>query len=319
MARRNAPRRGFTLIELLVVIGIIVLLVSILVPVVSSVRKRAFATTTQAQMQRLATAIQAYYHDFNAYPGPLPNSQLMGSSSGSGSASNIPIQGVSLPITSSENLVLGLLGYLNPDYAHPNPVTIKFAMTSAQLTSKTAPTHDVLSLNPLQPKSYHYIDFISDEISLGQSGLQYSDTPYATGSSGGAKTAMDTNVPEFLDKIPDPMPILYMRANVGAQTMLSNGPVQPPAQYDFSQLAPYGFKVKVAADLTTASQDHSDDAVSTTLPPGFKAPAGVQPQEVNYFMNPGIVGQAKGKDGFILISAGLDRIYGTKDDIIVTP
>ena len=38
-----------------------------------------------------------------------------------------------------------------------------------------------------------------------------------------------------------------------------------------------------------------------------------------YFMNPNIGGSVRGKDGFMLISAGIDRTYGTTDDIIVTP
>jgi len=74
----TSKRSAFTLLELLVVIGIIVLLAAILVPVVSQVRMKGYVTTTQAQMQRIAGAIQAYYHDFKSYPGPLANAALNG-------------------------------------------------------------------------------------------------------------------------------------------------------------------------------------------------------------------------------------------------
>src|SRR5438105_8250831 len=72
--RRRRGRLGFTLIELLVVIGIIAVLIAILIPVVGRVRLAAQTANTTNQMHRISAAIQTYYHDFNAYPGALPNS-----------------------------------------------------------------------------------------------------------------------------------------------------------------------------------------------------------------------------------------------------
>ena len=63
--------RGFTLVELLVVIGIIVLLVGILLPVVNGARRSAWNAASQAQLNRLVSAITAYEQDFRSYPGPL--------------------------------------------------------------------------------------------------------------------------------------------------------------------------------------------------------------------------------------------------------
>src|SRR3954451_8771300 len=105
MARR---RSAFTLLELLVVIGIIVLLAAILVPVVSQIRMKGYVTTTQAQMQRIAAAVQSYYHDFKAYPGPLANSSLAGWPNAANNkmamAATVPID--PKMITSTENLTL---------------------------------------------------------------------------------------------------------------------------------------------------------------------------------------------------------------------
>src|SRR5688500_11671252 len=75
--RQSAIGRGFTLVELLVVIGIIVLLVGILLPVVHGVRKSAYAAASGQQIARLNAAIQAYYGDHKAYPGPLSNDQII--------------------------------------------------------------------------------------------------------------------------------------------------------------------------------------------------------------------------------------------------
>jgi hypothetical protein len=112
------------------------------------------------------------------------------------------------------------------------------------------------------------------------------------------------------------MPILYIRANVGVQvsggTGIASSSVSPspPVQYDASQLKPYGFN--------TVSFDPAGKTGDYMLPTGITA-TGTDAQWVAYFMNPNLAGQPRGKDGYVLISAGADRLYGTKDDIIVTP
>src|SRR5579883_1750714 len=97
----SSSRRGFTMIELLVVIGIVVLLLAILLPVVNQVRMKAFVAQTEAEMQRIMGGIQAYYHDHNAYPGPLNEAALAGGPTG-GTPSQI--SNVTGTPTSSENL-----------------------------------------------------------------------------------------------------------------------------------------------------------------------------------------------------------------------
>jgi prepilin-type N-terminal cleavage/methylation domain-containing protein len=54
------PRRAFTLVELLVVIGIIALLMSILLPVVSKARKQANSTKCKAQLHDLGHQLLLY-------------------------------------------------------------------------------------------------------------------------------------------------------------------------------------------------------------------------------------------------------------------
>lgn len=337
MHRRRQPSgpRGFTLIELLVVIGILVLLMAILVPVVSHVRLKAYDTSTQAQMQRILQACESYYHDFNAYPGPVANVNLFGGSNAVAATGlvPIPITGVSGPnggkITSSENLVLGLLGLLNPPTAS-NGGQISFVPAS------TNPPHDVVNLSKLHPgvPSYHYIDYVPGELSAGI--LQKTD---ATAMLPGR----DTNVPEFIDRFPDPMPILYIRANVGGtgtpavfQNDQSGGLM---VQYNFMELSAYGCNVQTNSGGIPAFLDisyfknintYATATTGTTLSDTVTTPyadwngttpvPNSSPTTYNgYLMNPNIGGAVRGKDGFILLSAGVDRTYGTTDDTILTP
>ena len=56
-------RRGFTLVEMLTVVAIVAILVAILVPAVSAVRKNARATATRGAIQTISTGISAYQAD----------------------------------------------------------------------------------------------------------------------------------------------------------------------------------------------------------------------------------------------------------------
>jgi prepilin-type N-terminal cleavage/methylation domain-containing protein len=66
---RSRRRSAFTLVELLVVIGIILVLMSILLPGLSRAWKIAFRSRMRADLQVISTALEAYRADFDQYPG----------------------------------------------------------------------------------------------------------------------------------------------------------------------------------------------------------------------------------------------------------
>ena len=318
--RRSAIRRGFTLVELLVVIGIIVLLVGILLPVVNGVRKSAYTAASAQQISRLTSAIEAYYGDHRAYPGPLSNEQVI-----SGTPS-LPT-GLTAPVTMSENAVLGLIGGLKPTLS-ANPVEFDIERTAGRLGP--------MSLNPVAPKGGRpYIEVAAAEISLPGDLKK----PAKYESEFGGPPAEDSIVPEFLDHFPDSLPVLYYRARKGANGVISDKNKPAAYQYDIGQnlgylkplRGPSGIGGAGPHGLTTVTPEKLINEAGVEAPQapwGTGNPkSGAAPYNAfTYFANPQLTpagstsgrnasGTARQKDGYILISPGKDRVYGTRDDV----
>jgi len=306
---------------MLTVIGIIVLLVSILLPVVSAVRTKAQTADTAAFLQRIGAGIQSYYSDFSAYPGPLHNGQIYNG--------GIPVAIDGLTdtnqITQSENLVLGLLGGLVPQTTSANPKYDPNAIGNGPV-----------SLNPRAPKKFRaYMDKVN---------ITAFPAPTGSGTTGdygddivAQKDCKDSPIPEFLDRYPDPMPILYMRANVGAPGICSNRkPIGTQEQYDLKQVEAYTtVNIGMGKELPSAGDYRGGPTANDPIKHGLRtadktnstsvepAPSGyvlVYPYDLVAFLrHPSMPSTPRQKDGFVLVSAGPDRIYGTKDDVIYPP
>jgi hypothetical protein len=176
--------------------------------------------------------------------------------------------------------------------------------------------------------------------------------------------ANDSLIPCFVDNYPNSMPILYLRAKVGANPQLTStittysdayntivtddlsetsipGAVRA-GQYDISQIIAYtGAYTGTWPNLTrdtasppTGASIGVGKSISglhyTTPPVNGNIYHGLQMQswtgtshptlasQIPYDAYPYLVGtggQVREKDGYILISAGPDRVYGTSDDI----
>jgi hypothetical protein len=196
----------------------------------------------------------------------------------------------------------------------------------------------VLSLNPLRPAKYSYLDYVPGELSNGSVGTLES-------MAGAMPAPADTNIPEFIDRFPNPMPILYIRANVGAtdtpQAYNSDlGTNKQFVQYNYMELAAYGCNIQFSSGPVWALLDtnYFTTLASKSLADTPSAYADWNGKKQNsggtydgYLTNANIAGPGgtsnqsttggavRGKDGFILIAPGKDRTYGTHDDLIVTP
>ncbi len=303
-----ANPKAFTLVELLTVIGIIAILVGILLPVVGSVRKAGYSAKTQALISSLAAGIERYQQDFGAYPGPLLNSEVYSITLPTNSSTTGFVTSNATNITMAENLVLGLCGGLkiNSGTVNYDPSLVGQGPRCLNKSTNTNKTYQPYAdANPLSWQA-------DPTNGNNQTGHFFDDSAPLPGG------ASDSIIPEYVDGYPDPMPILYLRAKPGATGIIATG---SGAQYDLNQIIGYTTN-NIGVSKTLSSSSYK----SATYPQhGLKAlgaggtlnSSSIYPyQALSYFTNFTISSSTpRQKDGYILISAGSDRVYGTDDDI----
>jgi general secretion pathway protein G len=64
----SRAQRGFTLVELMVVVAIIALLAAIIIPNYVHARAQASVSQSEANIKQIATSLELYYADNQAYP-----------------------------------------------------------------------------------------------------------------------------------------------------------------------------------------------------------------------------------------------------------
>jgi hypothetical protein len=235
----------------------------------------------------------------------------------------------------SENLVLGLLGGLIVDAG-----IVKYDRT--ELLKAKGPVG--LGLVPKQGRAY-----------IGLANLYKAQDANGSIYSDDAGAADDSQIPEFLDLFGSPMPILYLRAIPGRKPGLPHNntknrvitegygtgthgtPDEGP--YDLCQIQSYTTSsIGVGKALEQKFEGNADDpkptkgqvinhgirSVEFPLRSLVPAPLNyyVPYDALTYFRNPNVgvptdssTWEPRQKDGYILISAGRDRVYGTPDDI----
>jgi prepilin-type N-terminal cleavage/methylation domain-containing protein len=327
---RSANPAAFTLVELLVVILIIGILIGILIPVVTKIKIAGQKADSLAQLNAIRGAIEAYHGTYNAYPGPVPDIQMFQVPTGTNMApfpSNIPGNLPNAHMTASENLVLGLMGGLS---VNAGVVQYNYADVGS----------GPRSLNQNSPGQHQPFYTSSKDLSKGF----FTD-------SGGRTPCYDSDIPEFQDRFPDPLPVLYLRAKKGAPGVVSDGQyfnamtAAQLYQYDVRQYYWYiadcsseppstgltlGGKKQSAVDPKNGGEMGlwklaAKDPHAQTIPPPSESPFHEKlPNYAILYLNnfaispPGTqhnLATPRSKDSFILISPGPDRIYGTNDDV----
>jgi len=208
---------GFTLVELMFVISIIVILISILIPVVSKVKKAAQTAAVKSQIHELEASVENYHQTFRAYPGPIADDDIYNTTGtvqfisldNSDPAMNQNFETVNprfevKQITAAENLVLGLCGGLR---AVPGTTGSTVIVYNPSLIGQ-GPLSLNLSASTLKYPPFCETRDLSWRLIIAKRTGDFEDE---------AGDGNDSIIPEFLDRFPNPLPILYLRARVGVE------------------------------------------------------------------------------------------------------
>jgi type II secretion system protein G len=149
-------QRGFTLIELLIVVAIIAILAAIAVPNFLEAQTRSKVSRVKSDMRSLATALESYAVDHNAYPPPIEYDDLGGGNWGIIEPAGEPLEGfMSYRLTSPVAYISSLpIDVFEVAEAHEHPKKVSFHY-SEQKTNET--------LSPPEPDG---LKDIADELGL---------------------------------------------------------------------------------------------------------------------------------------------------------
>ena len=295
--------RGFTLIELLVVLAIIGMLVSILIPSLKTVRNKVKETSQRSQFAAIEQALIAFKADYGSYPPsdwhPVTSPDYCG----------------------AQKLAEALIGWDKLGF-DPDSQWRAIPGLDAQGNQIYDPAN-------LQDRKGPYLESEAvDVFNLGEVGLAAGDGLYvnlAASSPLRADRFVFTDVfkirpvvnPNTFERVKAGSPILYYRANTSSKTINSQ------LVTDFRYLI---YDVRDNQRLVELNRLQKDGVVSTDpadVHPLGNVGSNDYPVFYNFEKFGGIrdpkttanIWQPYRPDSFILISAGADGLYGTRDDI----
>ncbi len=314
---RKSHGSGFTLIELLVVIAIIAMLVGLLSPAIKVVTRSAKGLKQKSTFHGYETGLELYSKDFDGYPDSsrIPNST-----------------GASDQVTGAQHLAEALLGRdlqgFDPKsrwYAPTDPVGV-YAKNG--INGATQDDED----KSLQRRKEQYIEMkddgaytLEDIYGTGNTGNIYSPSAFTSPRAPVmtdifARKRVELTIPSATGpttvKIKVGSPVLYFRADQTSKKFSGSNPVTPYRDYIYN----YDDN-RAIVNLTTVRDDtiyhkYSDTPAEPIIDEGKTFATGdlyfyykIWNKRVDTYEKP------YNPKTFLLISAGWDGIFGTKDDI----
>jgi prepilin-type N-terminal cleavage/methylation domain-containing protein len=298
--------KGFTLVELLVVLAIVAMLIGLLMPALSEVRKYAGTVKQKSQIGSIEIALNLYKNDFGQYPRSNGYDPVY---------KDADSNTLDYPYSGAQTLAEAMVGY-DLLGVHPNTVYRSDGYDiTGNANEKIYPTPSATEPNStnLGQRKGPYLD----RTNIGVFGPNDVYTP----------TELTSTIKKYGHLICDTFatqstmingkrykigtPILYFRANTSAvnpQLNLYSGG---------TRFGRYAWNIYNYSDnywlMWAAYNKNNKNSNFYNTPDGTSF--------YNYISDPmipaatGTCGRPQKPDSFILISAGPDGLYGTKDDI----
>ncbi len=273
-------RKAFTLVELLTVMAIIALLVGIAVPSLSAARKKAKETACRALINSIEQGLLMFRDDFGTYPSSA-SSPAGFANTGKYDMNDSEMNGVATVAsinTGAHKLAEAMMGYDMLGYEENHSYCDSAGNVLNAQTRKGYIATDNLAISTLPD--------IAARKSL--TGVVAGDTTWSN-----RNYVITDNL-----KAEDSLPLLYFKANKRAVL-----------QFNFFN---YADNANITNYLSNFGSFAVNDLTNQTLN-NFNYYTWDYRTGTGNFGNP--AGRPYNKDTFIIISAGFDQIYGTKDDI----
>ena len=285
-------KSGFTTVELLTVLGIIAVLVGLLIPAVTMVRRGAKETAQKAQLTTIDLALIAFKNDDGDYPSSYVHT---GASPGD-------------YYCGAQKLAEALLGWdllgFHPasDFralGHVNDEGVYNSDNETNLRERRGPYLDLATANVFRlgnnPARQDPHGLFNDPAPLAADTFVICDSFGAKKISIGGKAVMAGT------------PILYYRANTSSRTIDPAIALDARIYNALDNLALIDLR-----KMTDTSRSHP-----LVDPVFFYGDPTAVPPVIGYIQDPKVTARPwpYRPDSYILISAGADGLYGTSDDI----